>query len=174
MNGAMLMTTDKNIQIKRATDSEIPAIESILLDVVEWFDRINEPQWEKEHVTWKGLSEYFVIEDFLVAYIENEPVGCMALIDHDPEFWNDVEKGQSLFIHKLAVKRDYAGHGIAKTLINYALEFGKEHGIPALRLDCHKNKTKLRSMYENLGFVFVGEKQVFEDYHAAFYIKDII
>ena len=49
------------------------------------------------------------------------PTGCMALIDYDPFFWTDVNKGESLFIHKLAVIKSARKSGVAHAKQNVSL-----------------------------------------------------
>lgn len=157
-------------EIKQAAETDIPVIEEIMTDVVDFLERINQPQWERESVTWKGLSHYHSIEDFYIAYMDGIPAGCAAVADYDPEYWPGIEKGTSLFIHKLAVKRCAAGKGVSAALVNYAKSECIKRNIPALRLDTHALRPKLCSFYERLGFKFVGKRVLFGEYHAAFYI----
>lgn len=94
----------------------------------------------------------------------------MALIDYDPTFWPDLRKGESLFIHKLAVKRCAAKKGVSKALIDYAKETAVKKGINTVRLDSHIYRLKVRAMYENEGFICVGEKMLLNKYATAFYM----
>ena len=161
------------LEIVTARDKDIPVIEDILADAARWLDSIGKPLWREEEVKWERLSRSFVPSDFLIALIDGQPAACMALVDHDPVLWPDVEKGQSLFIHKLAVKRSAAGKGLSDALISYAKKTCAERGIPVLRLDCHSLMPKLRAVYERSGFVCVAEKVLFDKYHTAFYECEI-
>lgn len=93
----------------------------------------------------------------------------MALVDHDPLLWPDIQKGESLFIHRLAVKRTGAGKGISHALINFAKEECRRRNINYLRLDCHQFREKVRKIYENEGFVCVDERCLWGKYPTAFY-----
>jgi len=89
------------------------------------------------------------------AYINGNPVGCMAMIDYDPNTWKDIQKGESLFIHRLAVKRVAAGQGVSKALIDYAKTQAIQRDIDAVRLDCRQkmissNNTLLQMMMTNI------------------------
>jgi hypothetical protein len=97
----------------------------------------------------------------------------MALINHDPVFWPDIPKGESLFIHKLAVKRLAAGKGLSDALITYAKSMCMDRGILELRLDCHSLIPKLRAVYERHGFDCVDEKILHGKYHTAFYVCEV-
>ncbi|MDD4164450.1 MAG: GNAT family N-acetyltransferase [Eubacteriales bacterium] len=158
------------ISIKQATDKDIPVIEEIMTDVIDWLESIGQPQWKRQNVTWSGLSRNFHVGDFYIATIENEPVGCMALIDYDPTFWPEVQKGESLFIHKLAVKRCGAKQGVSKALISFAKEQAIKLNINNVWLDTHQFREKVRDLYEREGFVCINEKCLFGKYHTAFYV----
>jgi len=159
-----------DIIIKQAQENDIPIIEEIMFDVVDFLDTIGQPQWERQNVSWQGLSRYFKVDDFYIASIDDIPVGCFALIDYDPTFWPDVAKGTSLFIHKLAVKRCGSKQGVSKALIDFAKTQAVKLGINEVRLDTHQFRTKVRAIYEREGFICVGERCLYEKYHTAFYV----
>lgn len=158
------------ISIRKATEDDIPVIKEIMDDVLNWLASTGRPLWEREDVSWRGLSKYYQIGDFYIASLEEKPMGLMALVDHDPAFWPDIQKGGSLFIHKLAVKRQGAKQGVSQALIGFAKEEAIRHGIYEVRLDTHRFRPKVRTLYEGEGFVCVGEKCLFEKYHPAFYV----
>lgn len=157
------------IKILQATENDIFVIEDIMMDVLDFLDSIKQPQWEREKVTWKELSKNFTVTNFYIAYLDHSPVGCMALVDYDPMFWPTVKKGESLFIHKLAVKRSGAKKGVSKALINFAKSKAVASGINSVRLDCHQYRAKVRKIYETEGFVCVDERCLFDRYPTAFY-----
>ena len=159
--------------IKQASNKDIITIENILLGAVDWMDKKGLHQWGAENVKWCNLSKYFQIEDFYIAYIEDVPAACMALIDYDPTFWPDVLKGESLFIHKLAVVRNFAGKGYSQELIHFAKSKALNMGIKTLRLDARADRPKVRAIYENLGFSCVGEKAIFGKCPTAFYVCNL-
>ena len=153
-----------------ASEKDIPKIEDILLDTIQgWADPSDKNLWREDQIKWKRLSKDFVVSDFHIALLDGSPAACMAVVDHDPFFWPDVEKGTSLFIHKLAVKRFAAGKGLSDALIAHAKTMCAKRNISSLRLDCYSKSPKLRAVYERNGFVCVGEKVLFDKYPTAFY-----
>jgi GNAT superfamily N-acetyltransferase len=151
------------ITIKRARESDVHIIESILLDTVNWLNEMGQPLWSADEVTWDRLSgkprngDSYVsgdlkAEDFHIACLGGEPAGCMALIDHDPFFWPDVRKGESLFIHKLAVTKAARKTGVSAVLIDFAKEEGVRRRVKTLRLDTDASRPKTRAFYERHGF----------------------
>ena len=89
----------KKIEIKRAKPMDIPVIESILLDTVNWLNDINQQLWREEDVKWDALAKSYQIEDFYIVFLNSEPAGCMVLLDYDPFFWPNVVKGEARLIH---------------------------------------------------------------------------
>lgn len=160
-------------EIIMATEKEIPVIEDILLDTVAWLDNAGKPLWTKEQVTWERLSKNFKPSDFYIAYTDGTPVACMALVDYDPGFWPEIDKGTSLFIHKLAVKRVASGRGVSTALLDYAKKECMRREISTLRLDCKALIPKLRAFYERNGFVCVDERILYKKYHTAFYVYQV-
>jgi len=158
------------ITVKQAAAADIPIIEDILLDALNWLDRTGKQMWIKSQITWGYLSTRFSIHDFSIAFMNDIPVGCMALVDADPVYWRNIQKGESLFIHQLAVKRVGAGQGVSTALIDYAKTQATLRGMGAVRLDCNQSRKKLRELYEREGFVCVEEKLFFEQYYAAMYV----
>lgn len=94
----------------------------------------------------------------------------MALTDYDQKYWPEVERGQSLYLHKLAVKREFAGKGYSKELITFAKDLALSKGINSIRLDCNYHRKKLREIYENEGFVFASKKCIKVNNDMALYV----
>ena len=74
------------ITITQAQENDIPIIEGILLDTVNWLYEMDQPLWGADEVKWASLSKSFHIGDFYIAYSDGDPSGCMALVDYDPFF----------------------------------------------------------------------------------------
>ena len=147
-----------NLIIKQAAEADIPVIESILLDTVNWLNVMGQPLWGADEIKWDTLSKKHKIGDFYIAYVDGTPSGCMALVDYDPFFWPDVKKGESLFIHKLAVTKAARKTGVSDALVDFFKEQGKLNGKDIIRLDTHAWRPKTRAFYERHGFVSVGVK----------------
>lgn len=163
--------------VKQADEYEIPIIEDILLDAVNWMSESGlQNQWNEMNVKWSNLSKSYKVNDFYIAYHNDLPVGCMALTDYDQTYWPNIPKGESLYLHKLAVKRLYAGKGFSKELIDYTKNLALQKCINTIHLNCNQHRKKLREIYENEGFICVKEMTYFGNYDTALYVykvKDI-
>ena len=157
------------IKIKQARDEDIPVIENILLDTVGWLNETGRPMWGAEEIKWGALSKKYPAGSFYIAYFNGVPAGCMAIIDHDPFFWPDIKRGESLFIHKLAVTKSARKTGVADALIDFFKDRGAARGVKTIRLDTHALRPKLRLFYERHGFVR-AETKIMGEFHVAFYV----
>ncbi len=162
--------------VKQAGPSDIPVIEGILLDAVKWMAE-NElsNQWNETNIMWYNLSKSYQIEDFYIVYhdidyLDQGPAACMAITDYDPTYWPDIPKGESIYIHKMAVKRTFAGKGFSRELIKYAKGLAKGRSTSTIRLNCNGYRSKLRKLYENEGFICVEEKVFSQGYNTALYV----
>jgi SAM-dependent methyltransferase/GNAT superfamily N-acetyltransferase len=158
-----------NVIIKQAQENDIPILEGILLDAVNWVSEMGEPLWNKEDVVWGKLSKNYQIGNFYIAYADGVPSGCMALIDHDPFFWPDIKNGESLFVHKLAVKAAARKSGVSDAMMDFFKKQGAERGVKTIRLDTDALRAKTRMFYERHGFVFI-ETKAMGRFHVAFYV----
>ena len=160
------------IKIKQAGEHDIKILEGIYLDVVNNFDI-----WDEDFVSWAGLSREFKPEDFYIAYVNDEPSGCMALVDTAPFFWTEkIERGEALFLRRLAVKRSAAGNNLSGYLMDYAVNKCREKNIKALRLDCDSGIEKLNKIYSDFGFICEKKETLViggAEYPTAFYIYKI-
>ena len=76
-------------------------------------------------------------------------------------FWPEVPTGTSGFVHKLCVRRKFAGQGVAEGMLRYAAELCRAQGISMLRLDTDLSRPKLCALYERAGFRRVGVRSIF-------------
>ncbi len=157
--------------IKQAEEQDILAIEEILLDAVIWMQKNKlQNQWNENNIKWDYLSKDYNINNFYINYQNGVPVGCMAITDLDTKYWSEIQQGKSLYIHKLAIKRIYAGKGVSKELIDFAKNLSLKNGINSLRLDCNLYRNKLRMLYEKEGFTYVETRKLKNNYDIALYV----
>ncbi|WP_379967825.1 GNAT family N-acetyltransferase [Ectobacillus sp. sgz5001026] len=70
--------------------------------------------------------------------------------------WNEME-GTPLVIHRLAVHPGHQGKGIGRQLMQFALQFAREHGHLSIRLDVYTKNPHAVTMYERAGFEKRGQ-----------------
>jgi len=63
----------------------------------------------------------------------------------------------AIYIHKLAIRREYANINLGREIINLIELRAIQQGVKSLRLDCVAHNNKLRQYYESCGFIFKTE-----------------
>ena len=109
---------------------------------------------------------------YYLAECENESAGVVRFQMEDPELWPDVPENSSAFLHRLAVRRRFAGQGVSTAILNWAVRRTRELGRGHLRLDCEAARPKLRAVYERFGFRHHSDRQV-GPYFVARYELDV-
>ena len=160
-------------EIVKAREKDVPVIEAILSEAAAWLEETGKSMWREDQVKWERLSKDFAIGEFMIALSDGNPAACMALTGHAMPWWEGVAYGEALYIHKLAVRRPFAGSGLSAALIEHAKKECMERGIGALKLDCAADRPKLRAVYERMGFGCIGESVLFGKYTVAFYAVEV-
>ena len=134
---------------------------AIMREVAQWCIDTGKPMWKLSELTRQELlcgprDE----KSFVVARVDGLPAASMILQWYDPLFWPSVEENQSGFIHKLCVRRSFAGRSLSVKMIDHAKRECEKRGIRYLRLDTDPTRPTLRRLYEGLGFVMAGRTEV--------------
>ena len=106
---------------------------------------------------------------FFVAETDGEAAGVIRFQLDDELFWPDLENpAESAFIHRLAIRRKFAGQGISTALLQWAVDRARTLGKRYLRLDCDDDRLKLKALYEQFGFRLHSHRQVGPYYVARY------
>ncbi|MGA2478476.1 MAG: GNAT family N-acetyltransferase [Spirochaetia bacterium] len=144
----------------------------IMREVGQWCIDAACPMWTLEELSREALLKHSPEEnDFRVARVGGEPVAAMILQWQDREFWPEIAEGDSGFIHKLCVRRAFAGIGLSTCMVNAAAAECRKRGAGFLRLDTYVRRPKLCSLYEGMGFVKVGYRSVGGREYALYELK---
>ena len=133
----------------------------IMREVAQWCIEVGHPMWTLQELTREALlSRSRSEEDFRVARLDGELSAAMILQWEDPLFWPDVPRGGSGFIHKLCVRRAFAGKNLSARMVAAAVDECRNRNAAFLRLDTNNRSPRLRALYEGLGFMKVGRRLV--------------
>lgn len=89
-------------------------------------------------------SAYHPPGTLLVAYADEQPIGCVGLAPHPPE--------RSAEIKRLYVRPAHRGQGTAHALMRHAHHHAAQHGIARLILDVLPTRTDVIGFYRRLGY----------------------
>lgn len=146
------------ISIEQAQPEDAEKIVEILCEAAAWLEEKGVPLWNRDWITLDKIAPQVEAGMFWLAKIGGESAGCVRYQTSDEEYWDDVPHADSAFIHRLAVRRKFAGQSVSKSLIEWAREKAGREGKTYLRLDC-ADRASLRAVYEKQGFVFHSVKK---------------
>lgn len=149
------MTTD----IHLALPMEVGLVSDVLLEAAHWLQAIGQPLWKEGELLPDRLLADVKAGLFYLACVDGEAAGVFKMQDEDALFWPDVPVGESIFIHRVAVRRKFAGGRLTTAMVDYAKQTTAALGKRFLRLDCTA-RPKLCRVYESHGFLKHSERQV--------------
>lgn len=142
------------------TEVDWQSAAAMLSQTVECLNQQGQPLWTKEQVSLPELKQCYPQGSLYFAKQDQHVVGVIFLVDTDSDYWPEYQQNDSLFIHKLAVARDYTGQHIGEAILQCVKALALKEGKTWLRLDCHAKRPKLKAFYEKFGFQFVDKKIV--------------
>lgn len=146
-----------NIVIEKAAPDQVAEVAEILLEAANWLIEKGEKLWETDELAPERIKTEVEAGMFWLAKVKGEIAGCVRFQTEDKEYWDDVPHLDSAFVHRVAVKRNFAGKNVAAAMLDWAKQRAASLGKTYLRLDCGKRE-KLCRFYESEGFVFHSEK----------------
>src|SRR5258705_11986011 len=156
-----------NLVIRQAGGDDSRALVETLREAADWVTQLDgttmwvEGELEEPRVRAEAKAGLFV-----VAEVGGQVVGAIRFQLEDQLFWPDLDGRDSGFVHRLAVRRANAGHGISMALLQWTVERARSLGRRYLRLDCDADRPRLRALYERFGFRFHSYRQV-----GAYYVS---
>jgi GNAT superfamily N-acetyltransferase len=160
------------LSIRQATSEDTDAVADILREAVGWLEERGMPLWRQDELQPNCIAAELDAGQFFLAECDGAPAGTIKFQLEDRLFWPDMRQDDSAFIHRLSVKRRFAGGEISSALILWAIARTHALGRRYLRLDCEASRTRLRTVYERIGFRFHSDKQV-GPYFVARYEYDV-
>jgi GNAT superfamily N-acetyltransferase len=146
--------------IRQAIPEDTNTIAEILCEAAHWLEQSGMRMWRDDELVPSRIAGDVDTGLFHVAECAGEVAGVVKFQLEDELFWPDVPPMESAFVHRLAVRRHFAGGGISSALLNWAVEEARSHGRDYLRLDCEASRSKLRAVYERFGFRHHSDRQV--------------
>lgn len=158
------MAGQKQVKVTRG-DTRLAV--DIMREAASWLTETGKALWRVEDLTEDSILAGITKDDVCVGWVGGEAAVAMILQWEDPSLWPRAE-GDSGFIHKLCVRRRFAGTGAASEMVEWAKQEVRRRGRRYLRLDCAADRPKLCSLYEKLGFRRADRRMV-GVYDMAFY-----
>ena len=148
------------ISICPAQQNDTQTVLEVLQKAALWLESNGEAMWKADEISLESIAPDVANGMFFLAECENEVAGVMKFQLEDELFWPDVPPGEAAYVHRLAVRRRFAGGSVSRALLQWAARRTYELGRPFLRLDCEAARPKVRAVYERFGFRHHSDRQV--------------
>jgi GNAT superfamily N-acetyltransferase len=137
----------KNILIRKATKSDLPAIRRLLAELISAMDDTECIDIRIPLRTWEHLLKD-ARSHFLVAATKGTPVGFI----HFTVRQTVLHRSPSAMIDELVVTKEYQGRGVGKQLVLATIEKCKQLGCCEVEVSTEKTNVKARKFYRKCGF----------------------
>lgn len=148
------------ITVRQATLEDLAIVSDILWEAAQWLEQKGMPLWNKDEVCPNTIYPDVIAGLYYLAFHDNTPAAVVRFQLEDPQFWSDISQTDSAFLHRLAVRRTFAGGTVVTELLNWAVAHARCLGKRYLRLDCAFDRVHLRLRYERFGFRHHSDRQV--------------
>ena len=144
--------------MRQATQDDARVISDILIEAARWLEQTGRPLWRIEDLSPPIIATQ--VDLFFLAEVNREAIGILKFQTEDNLFWPDLSYPDAAYIHRVAVRRSFAGLKISHRILAWAVAHARSLGKSYLRLDCEAARPGLRAVYENFGFDHHSDRQV--------------
>lgn len=150
------------ISFRLATESDLPAIMTIVADARVYLREKNVPQWQGVYPT-EAVFQADIKKGALWVAVLNQKIALIMTLSPGPDPNYTIIHGKwlqstdnYLAIHRIAVARDAAGNGVAQAALEFARQFARTQSYPSLRFDTHELNAGMRYLAEKNNFTYCG------------------
>ncbi|HED1126275.1 TPA: GNAT family N-acetyltransferase [Campylobacter jejuni] len=152
----------QNIIIQKAIHKDLNSILEITKDALNAMKAMNFHQWDENYPNEIVFQEDIQAQELYVFKENNEILGFICINEKfEPEFYKQVifnknYDDKAFYLHRLAVKQNAKGKGVAQKLLNFCENFALENHKASLRADTHSKNFPMNSLFKKLNFNFCG------------------
>jgi GNAT superfamily N-acetyltransferase len=148
------------LSVRQAVPDDVDLVREILREAAGWLRASGRELWREDELTSSRVAAHVRSGSVFVATCDGDPAATVRLQLSDDLFWPDVPAEEAVYIHRLAVRRRYAGGRLSTALLRWSVDRAERLGRRFVRLDCEHSRTKLRRVYERFGFRWHSDRRV--------------
>lgn len=152
--------TVMNWRIRQAGLEDLAGVSSVLQEAAQWLEQRGIALWLDSELAPDRIRKEVEAGLFHVAEADGTIGGVIMFMLEDQEYWPDAVPGEAAYVHRLAVRRRFAGGQLSSLLLDWALKQTRLLGKKYLRMDTEIQRLKLREMYERYGFQHHSERNM--------------
>ena len=126
------------------------------------------PKWQKDiYPAPEDMRDAIDRGELYIGRVGERIAAAMVLNQqYNPEYEDIVwtkpfDRSEFMVIHMLGVHNDFAGRGLAKEMVRFAIETAGAAGMKAIRLDVLKGNVPAERLYPAMGFSYVDTIKLF-------------
>ena len=117
-------------------------------------------QWNHHYPNKKAFRKDVDRNELYVLLSRGDIIGCIVISsEKDPEYieikWQK-EDSNHYYIHRLALHPDFQKMGLARELMDFAEELGRQNKIASIRLDTFSQNVRNQKFYEARDYKKLG------------------
>jgi GNAT superfamily N-acetyltransferase len=164
-----------DLAVMPATVDQSKSVLELRDDLARWMLERGIEQWRPGELPLEWI-QWCIAQGWVhVALRGDTLVGSVTIVWEDPLIWGERQE-RAGYIHMLLVNRSFAGHGIGRSLLDWAERFILDSARGLARLDCVRGNQALRGYYEAAGYELVGYRDfphIDWAFEAALYEKPL-
>lgn len=146
--------------VRQAMPQDTEAVSGVLQEAAHWLAQSGSAMWKGDELSPARIAADIANDLFYVAECDGEIAGTIKFQLEDTLFWPDVSQAESAYVHRLAIRRRFAGGVVSSAILRWAVERARALGRRYLRLDCEASRARLRRVYEQFGFRHHSDRHV--------------
>src|SRR5690554_1987508 len=140
--------------IRLGIKTDLESILTIINDAKKRLKELNVNQWQDGYPNKEVIKKDLENKQLFVYLLNNEIVGTMSILDHEPTYDNIKGKwlnnNDYLAVHRIAIKDNYNGRGIGKKMLLYLFNKYRKD----LKIDTHPDNLPMQKMLKKLDFIY--------------------
>ncbi|HTE33315.1 MAG TPA: GNAT family N-acetyltransferase [Chryseolinea sp.] len=131
-----------------------------LRQVYDFFEHSIAYQEKKGYPVWKNYDKHSIINDVENKNqykVEVDTMTAIVFSVHysDKIIWRDLDKGQSMYLHRVVVNPAFKGQRLFGRILDWAIEHSRQKQLNSIRMDTWADNPAIISYYKSFGFNFV-------------------
>jgi len=138
--------------------------------IFELFDQSVIYQQSRGYPDWENYDRGAIIRDIgnsnQYKVMLGDTIGIVFSVCYtDKLIWREMDKGDSVYLHRIVVNPAWKGHQLFRTILNWTIGHAKQKGCSNIRMDTWAANQNIIRYYESFGFSIV-EKYTTPDIEA--------
>jgi ribosomal protein S18 acetylase RimI-like enzyme len=139
--------------IQNTTPKDLPSVYALFEHAMEYQRKNSDP-------VWRGYDKDALMRDIEAKQqykivIDNQVALVFSVLYSDPVIWRHYEKGDAIYLHRIAVHPDFKGQKLFDQVLLWATNDAASKKLRFIRMDTWGENQKLIEYYLGFGFRFV-------------------